>query len=198
MANGYEHDVFISYSRRAPIFDWVHNHFYPRLEERLGCEMKREPKSFIDTQQETGVRWPLNIQNALKKSGILVAVWSPHFFRSEWCMAEWESMLKREGILGMGSVENPRGLVYAVLFSDGQHFPPTAKDTYHKDLSKWGFAQKHFEKTAEYLEFQRAIEEIARELEVQTRNTPAYQSDWPIVENPALSSELKIELPRIK
>lgn len=197
MADGYEYDVFISYSRKAPIFDWVHNHFYPRLEERLGCEMKAEPRIFVDTTQETGVRWPLNIQKALKKSRILVSVWSPHFFRSEWCVAEWESMLKREEVLKMGSEENPRGLVYAVKFSDGDHFPSTAKDTNYKDLSKWGFPQEGFQETADYLDFQREIEQIAKELEKQVRKAPAWQNDWPVIKKPRIASEPEVELPRI-
>ncbi len=71
-------------------------------------------------------------------------------------------MLKREEILGMSNDDNTRGLVYPILFSDGKHFPKMAKDTYYKDISRWGFSQKGFEDTDEYINFQRQVEDIAK------------------------------------
>lgn len=193
----YQYDVFISYARKRPVFEWVNNHFYPRLKDRLGCEMQKDPAIFIDTSQETGVRWPLNIKTALKSSRILVSVWSPHYFRSEWCVAEWQTILKREEMVGMGTPDNPRGLVYPVIFSDGSHFPQKAKDTQHKDLSKWAFESKQFEETHEYLEFIKEIQGISKELAEQIGQAPAWQNDWPIIENPIVLPEATLGLPRI-
>lgn len=159
--------------------------------------MDREPKIFIDTKQETGVHWPQNIQKALKKTRILLAVWSPHFFRSQWCVAEWESMLKREEVIGMSVGENAGGLIYPILFSDGKHFPEKAKERQYKDISRWGFPQKGFEETIEYIDFHRQVEDIAKELELQIEKVPAWQNDWPIIENPPIDEEPKVELMRI-
>jgi hypothetical protein len=39
MADDYIYDVFVSYRHRQPVMDWVKNHFYPLLEQRLPDEM---------------------------------------------------------------------------------------------------------------------------------------------------------------
>ena len=49
MANGYEYDVFVSYSNSDDVRDWVLNHFYPNFcpafRQALGG---RKEKVFID------------------------------------------------------------------------------------------------------------------------------------------------------
>ncbi|MGH9847139.1 MAG: hypothetical protein ACREEM_51240, partial [Blastocatellia bacterium] len=50
MAEDYEYDVFVSYRHKQPVLDWVKNHFYPLLDQRLPDEMpiEHETKIFID------------------------------------------------------------------------------------------------------------------------------------------------------
>jgi len=135
--SGYTHDIFLSYSRKPPTGEWVKNHFHAELKDCLLNELGVEVPIFIDFEQETGNHWPTRITQALHKSKLLVAVWSPPYFHSEWCMAEWETMRARERMTGYRCPENPKGLVYAVSSWDGKNFPLEAQETQCLDLSDW-------------------------------------------------------------
>lgn len=122
MPADYQYDVFISCRRPNPVGGWVKNHFHPLLVEWLSQAMPYEPEIFIDAEGiETSDDWPLKLRQALLGSRCLVTVWSADYFRSAWCMAEWKSMAKREDLLGYRTPENPSGLVYPVVFFDGEH-----------------------------------------------------------------------------
>ena len=134
----YEWDVFVSYPRHGQVGRWVHNHFSPVLRECLDSVLPQQPRMFIDDGIATGQIWSNELRHALLHSRLLVAVWTPPFFRSPWCMTEWESMLAREAVLAGG--RPPRGLVYPIVFSDGDHFAPRAKQTqYRRDLTAFAY-----------------------------------------------------------
>jgi hypothetical protein len=179
MPNDYRYDVFLSYSRRSPVGEWVRNHFHPLLDNWLSSVMQHEPRIFVDWNQEVGANWPANIQRALIDSRMLVSVWSPQYFRSDWCVAEWHSMRAREELLGLGQVGNPLGLVYPVIFSDGATFPNEAKLTQHRDLSKWNFPRLQFNQAASFLEFEREMQQLAEDISSMLERTPPYRDDWP-------------------
>ena len=52
-------------------------------------------------------------------------------------MSAWKSMAKREERLGYRTPENPTGLVYPVVFFDGEHFSPEARRIQSRDLRQW-------------------------------------------------------------
>jgi hypothetical protein len=185
MPGGYEYDVFVSYCHKPPVYDWVKTHFYPLLEDWLGSVTPHEPSVFVDWRMETGVDWPVKLQRALKNSRCLVAVWSPHYFRSKWCVAEWHSILEREKVLGLRTPQKPRGLVYPVVFSDGSHFPKEAKETQYIDLSEWNYPHPQFGQALAYLDFVKQMQDIAKELAILIAQAPSWESDWPVVLPPA-------------
>src|SRR5262245_60206696 len=112
MRKGYQHHFFISYSRSGDVPDWLDNHFLPVLTNRLIAVMDENPKIFVDKRIETGSDWPEVLANALRRSCYMVAIWTPHYFRSRWCLAEWESMRFRERQLKTLSTSTKKGLVY--------------------------------------------------------------------------------------
>jgi hypothetical protein len=182
MGDGYEYDLFLSYKRAGNVPDWVKNHFHPLLLNALTDLLPVTPRIFLDTQQEIGVRWPENLAHALRRSRYLVAVWSVPYFQSAWCMAEWQSMVKREQLLGMGTEADPRGLVYPVVFADGNSFPKEAQAVQaRKDLSRWAIPFEGFRETTDYVDFYRAICEVAVTLAARLDQAPAWQPDWPVV-----------------
>ena len=193
----YDYDVFLSYPRGGHVCAWVHNHFLPLLLEGLRNRLKHTPRIFVDTAQPTGVQWPDNIRNALTASRLLVAVWTPPYFRSEWCLAEWESMLAREAVLRRSGHNARRGLVYPVVYSDGDHFDPRAKDTqFRRDLSSFTYPYPCFRDSTRYLCFHDTMMSIAEEIERHLSETPDWQPDWPIVA-PAPVSCPPMALPRL-
>ena len=178
----YEFDVFLSYPRAGQVGPWVHNHFLPVLRNCLDVHLAYEPRIFVDSAQPTGVKWPENIKEALLRSRLMVAVWTPPYFRSDWCLAEWFSMLERENWLAQNGSKPKRGLVYPVVYSDGKHFDPRAQATqYRRDLSAFTYPYPGFKDSAAYLQFHDAIMTMAQEIEDHLGEIPAWQPDWPVV-----------------
>ncbi len=193
---GYEYDIFLSYRRKRPISDWVVNHFYPELSDWLATSLPYDPKIYLDQQQDVGVAWPQNVKRALLRSRCLVTVWAPQYFRSEWCMAEWQSMLRREQVLNMKSPDNPMGLVYPVVFHDGEWFPEEAQNTQHKCLKKWNCPHPVLKQSPDYIEFVSTVQEIADDLATMISQAPIWDQDWPVV-LPAPTPPVRFTVPKI-
>jgi hypothetical protein len=177
--SGYEFDVFISYRRSGNPHHWVRNHFLPRLRDCLEDHLADEPKVFIDEEMERGTSWPQRLQNALNRTKIMVSVFSPQYFRSPWCLAEWDTMSERERLLGLSSDDRPQGLIYPVLFSDSDNFPPYARERSWRDLKKWNSPYPVFEQTTEYIGFHQQVADIAMELAKLLPRVPDWEPGWP-------------------
>lgn len=193
----YEYDVFLSYSRKAPVGDWVRNHFFPLLEMWLPQQLPYQAKVFVDAamDEEPGVKWPDRLRSALLKSKCLVAVWSPSYFRSEWCVAEWKSMVAREAEEGIGVNTDPSRLVVPVRFNDGEHFPADAPRQW-TDLSRWNSPHAHFKETAEYIEFDRQMQSFTSKIAALVQKAPAWREDWPVTLPPTQAPPDRVEQPR--
>ncbi|NOT62380.1 MAG: toll/interleukin-1 receptor domain-containing protein [Acidobacteria bacterium] len=195
----YQYDVFISYRHRAPVLDWVKNHFHPLLTQRLpdALPVAHRAEVFIDYEEiETGSEWPAKLRSALKTSRCVVAVWSPEYFRSDWCLAEWQTMRERERLLDMRTENNPHGLIYPVRFFDGDHFPQEAKDTQQKDLSPWNIPHPVFRDTPDYIEFDRQIQVVANDVARIIQRAPDW-ADWPVITPPIPTAPVVKGLPRL-
>ena len=184
----YKFDIFLSYPRRRPhiIATWVTRYFYPQLWEFLALKMGRDPSFFIDVEIDKGSNWPSRIESALLRSRCLVAIWAPTYFRSEWCVAEWQSMLARQkGLLAEESRDYR--LIYPIKFSDGEHFWEEAQATAWDDLSEWAYACKGFEDSDAFFTFQKKINKIAEDLKDMIDEAPGWRRDWPVLKPPLLS-----------
>ncbi len=197
MAKDYLYDVFVSYRHERPVQDWVTNHFYPLLEQWLPGFMPYGPEIFIDWSIETGSAWPAKLRQALQSSRCLLAVWSPEYFRSRWCLAEWRSMFEREQLLRLRTTRKPSGLIYPVVFVDGEHFPQDALDTQSKDLRKWNTPHPVFRETREFVEFDREMQQLCEELARMILRAPAWKNNWPIA-SPRIPRKVPVKLPRFK
>jgi len=177
----YEYDIFLSYPRSGQVGQWVHNHFLPVLRDCLDVQLAEVPRIFVDTAQPTGVEWPENIMEALLRSRLLVAVWTPPFFRSLWCTAEWASMLEREKLLAVSGRKPHRGLVYPVVYSDGKYFDPRANVTQARDLTAYTYPYPGFRESAAFLKFHDVVMSIAEEIGRHLEEIPDWEPDWPII-----------------
>ncbi|HEX5401310.1 MAG TPA: TIR domain-containing protein [Pseudonocardiaceae bacterium] len=183
MARVYEYDLYISYHRDGgTVPAWVRTHFYPRLSELLEDNVDRKVKIFFDEHVRGGVLWAPELRSALQRTRILVPVCSPAYFGSEWCLAEWHSMAKREQLVGMATQAR---LIYPVIFCDSRNFPTYAHERRMQDLKKWNLPYPQFQETLAYLDFHSAVERIALELVDLIEQAPTWQPDWPVVLPPA-------------
>ena len=181
---GYKYDVFLSFPRAGTAFQWVRNHFYPVLKDTLTDEMGRHPAIFAFMNQPTGVNWMQNVVGSLRRSRFMVAVWAPPYFESPWCCAEWESMRLREQALGLPNEQAPRGLVYPVIYRDGNTFPEAAKATFvneSDDMSKYALPMPQFRETPDFIPFYAAVRGVAENLASILQTAPPWQPDWPVL-----------------
>lgn len=178
---GYEFDVFLSYSRKGSSPRWVHNHFLPKLRDCLTDEIGYVPRVYADHEAEPGSVWPARSARMLSRSKILVAIYSPQYFRSHWCQAEWKSMAAREEVLGLATPELPNGLIFPVLYSDSHNFPEHGLDRAWHDMKGLDNPDLMFQQSHDWMEFHRRMRSIAVEVEQMLRNVPPWRPDWPIV-----------------
>jgi TIR domain len=129
------------------------------------------------------MNWPAELKRQVRNSSLLLTVWSADYFRSSWCMAEWQSFRNRETLLGLFSGEHAQGLVYPVRYADGDHFHADAQLALcRKDFSRLNYPDDVFRLSAKYLEFDDLVRDMASELVLRLGAVPAWQNDFPIVE----------------
>ena len=175
----YEFDVFLSYSRKGGSPGWVHNHFLPKLRDCLIDQVGYEPKVFVDQEMEPGTVWPHRLENVLNRSKILVSIYSPQYFRSPWCLAEWHTMAERERILGLASLERPQGLIFPILYTDSDNFPTYAKDRSWHNLKGLSTPDLVLQQSLDWIEFHKRMEKIATDLARLLPQVPPWQPGWP-------------------
>lgn len=180
MSDDYEYDVFLSYSRMGGSPGWVLNHFRPKLETCLTDEIGYVPKIFVDQEMTPGAVWPDELARALRHSRILVSIYSPQYFRSAWCVAEWRSMADREQLLGLTSKELTTGLIFPVLYSDSHNFPEYGRDRMWHDMKGLDNPEPSFQASPDWLEFHKRMRRIARDVEQLLRQAPPWQPGWPV------------------
>jgi hypothetical protein len=177
----YEFDVFLSYSRKGGSLGWVHHHFYPKLRDCLTDETGEEPKIFVDEHMGPGKRWTIDLERALGRSKLLVSIYSPQYFRSEWCLAEWKSMAAREELLGLASPDLTQGLIIPILYSDSRNFPEYGRDRMWHDMKGLDLPDLMFQQTTDWLKFHNKMRRIAENLADLLTKVPEWRPDWPII-----------------
>ncbi|MFE9746394.1 toll/interleukin-1 receptor domain-containing protein [Saccharothrix saharensis] len=194
--SGYKFDFFISYARRGSVQKWLLNHFHQKLIECLADQMAPTPEVYVDKTMSRAVHWPSSLQHALRHSKIMIALLTPHYFHSKWCLAEWSSMLAREKMLGMANSGQPGGLVYPILYSDSQNFPPEGRERSWQDFKEYAHPDPCYQETRQYVDFHREVTRVAIDLVDLLQQVPPWRSDWPDVDPPNPVLPTPVPLPR--
>ena len=183
----YDYDIFVSYRRSPNIGTWVKKYLVPRLQSRMDEVAPRQIKVFCDYKMQDGTNWPAELSNRVRSSSLLLTIWSADYFRSAWCMAEWQSFRDRERRLGLFSDANTLGLVYPLRYADGRHFHPDAQLTLcRKDFSLLNYPDDVFRESAQYLQFDALVRDVAQELVDRLDTVPPWRDDFPVNEPSAL------------
>ncbi len=191
--NDYAYDVFFSYKRHNITLDWTRR-VHRLLQFWLSQEIHdREVEIFVDEDNiEAGDVWPQRLKDALKHSRCMVCVWSPSYFRSDWCLSEWQTFRKREELTNL----NSHGLIVPMRFSDGENFPPEAQNVQWVDVEPYNLTLPAFWMSERSLGLEDQLKSLARSVAKTIANAPPFDASWPIVEVKA-SSEVRIDLAQL-
>jgi hypothetical protein len=194
----YEYDVFVSYKRHHEWPIWVREVFYDILNHWLNAEMAEGCRVFVDYQLEEGQNWPGRLADILSRSKVIVPLWSPQYFTSNWCLAEMALFAAREQATGFGTPGNPQRLIIPAAIHDGDSFPQDARLIQFRAIqplcniriAKGGFAEERLSD-----EIRNWVPNICAAI----RQAPEYDPNWRIIahnnfmdlfRNPPMNPEL--------
>ncbi len=180
----YKYDFFISYSRQGSVQKWLLTHFYNKLVEYLADECTPAPRVYMDRTMPRAVEWAHNLENSLRHSKVMIQLLTPHYFESDWCMAELESMRAREALLGLAGADISQGLIYPILYSDSDNFPVDERMRSWQDFKEYAHPDPVYQDSVDYLPFCRQIRVLARDLVQLAKQVPPWSAEWPIVDRP--------------
>jgi hypothetical protein len=125
--------------------------------------------------------WPESLEAAHLRARVLLAVFSRQYFQKAWCMAELDSMMARQELVGFGTPANPRLLVHAIVAHDcskGSHIPPRYHTIQRRSFkpfvydfadTDWGF----------FKDFQDSIAILAERLADTVEVAPQWSNSFP-------------------
>ena len=178
---GYRYDVFISY-KSGPLFgSWVIEYFYPMFEERLKEELagyKRKANIFLDKHDiPVGTELIEKLKQSVAYSRCLVAIWSPKYFYSKWCMSECAIMLNRQHKLGYPK-QKPEGLILPVVVKHGENYPEFAENINWFDCTRYARTAEGFRYTPKYVEFEEKMIAFVANVAKSVCDAPAWNRKW--------------------
>jgi hypothetical protein len=194
----YDYEVFLSYRRRPHHSQWLVEHFVPLFENCLIDEVadrcQRAPdKLFLDVEEvQPGTNIPSRVRDGIKRARCLVALVSPMYFRSRWCLVEWESFKTR------GQSEN-RDLVVPAILHGGTTVRTAVRDTMWADFEGYHILGSGFTKTAKYVSFQREIKKLAKRVGEIVASAPDWKDEFNVCDPPSesISPDPKTSLMRL-
>jgi len=169
----YQYEAFLSYRRGAIHSQWLRKHFIPLFRDRLieevaehcnrdACELFHDVDEVLP-----GMNVPDRVVNGLRGARCLVALVSPSYFRSPWCLVEWESFRTR-------SQNEACDLIIPVILSAGSTVQSQVGNTMCADFSDYTIVGPAFTNTNLYVQFQIEIKKLAR----RVANIIAKAPDW--------------------
>jgi hypothetical protein len=171
----YQYDIFISVKNDDVFREWVEGTFLPLFETYLkneiivACQRPWQKYFYYKKSLQPGDPWPQELTDAIQGSRVAVALCSPEYFYSDWCLTEFYSFLGR----------NHKVLV-PVSIHDGKGFPQDAKNIQAADLHDYVVVGEAFKVTAGYVKFQKEVQALAERVAMLVAGAPPHQM-WPIV-----------------
>jgi hypothetical protein len=190
----YLYDVYISYSHDPHITSWLRELFLPVLQINLTFEFPRQVNVFMDFQElRLGETFRAELAEAINRSRICIALLTPRYFTSEWCLIEFESFLRRSRLSGVKNA-----LVLPVKLSGGDHFPSIVRHIQMVDFSEFFISSPSFRSSAKYLDFELATRDLARQASRMIEKAPPFDSNWQTVSRSELEKYPQLgEIPRM-
>jgi len=128
-------DLFVSYAHADDRDGWIAE-LVKVLKTIQADKDKSQPwRVFFDAH---AIRlmddWEQRIGKGLRSAGVMLALMSPAYFRSEWCRKEWEEFCKEEE-----RRNRPNRIVALYLETDAAYGSPAESDEWRRDLKRRQF-----------------------------------------------------------
>jgi TIR domain len=172
----YSWEVFVSYRREDPVERWTQKVLAPAFKKWLP-QYHKPARVFLDVDEEAlpaGSEWAKVLGPALHQSCCLLTVFSPQYFDSEWCLAEFHTMLERQR--KTGSV-----LLLPLHFSDGDYFSAEANALQKAfvPVEKYNTFSSLAQAEAS-AGFMRMVKQICQLVHARLDAAPAWDPSWPL------------------
>lgn len=176
VSDEYLFDLFVSYARNPLTEDWLREMIL-LLSQWIAETAGRPARIFFDVKEiEVGESWMWVVENALRKSKILLPLISPRYFVGHATIAEWKTFAGRERIIAPR-----RPLIVPVVIHGGDAFPVWARDHQWIDLRKFATGPKTPPNSPIYFHFNEAIRELAKVVNQAIAGAPPFNAKWPVV-----------------
>ena len=191
-APDYEYDIFVSYHRgqrlvpggKWPLSDdgrWVHRVFMPCFEHWMKQE-NPDVRIAFDQRLDPGVQWRPTLQNWVKRSRIMLAIWNAPYFRSDFCRCELYSMLRRQDTLR--SQHPDLRLVIPIVYYDGQWFDAEAKAIqFSKDFSQFSAYTRPIKNERVSSQLVTRLQALCRDVHLAIQAAPPFDPAFPWIED---------------
>lgn len=171
-SDGYDYDFFISYRCEDVVKPFVREHLVPLLSNWLSLKKngwkgpKGKPRIFLDDSDiQGGQLWKKKIMAALPKSKVMVGCWTPAYFESKWCEAEYRHFRARyDDQLKTDPKSKSLPILVPIRLADGDYFSkaagqhqikhdlsPFLREGFRKDTALWSQFEESVIVLAEYL-----------------------------------------------
>lgn len=174
----YQWDVFLSMSEAFPFVDWVDEHFWKLFKGYMDQEIQghfgRDCEIyFYKNKIEAGQTWPDELCEAIMSARVAVALCSPSYFTSPWCVREFETFRMR-------SSTTKKDLLVPISIHDGEHFPAHVTSKIQiPPLGPYVKLGKGFTLTAAYSDFQDTVQALCKLVGKRVKDAPQFEV-WPI------------------
>jgi MinD-like ATPase involved in chromosome partitioning or flagellar assembly len=126
------YDVFVSYAQAGSVLSEWNRRFVATTQHLVGAELGRPVQFFVDLEDPAEARLDEQ-RERLRRSRALLAILTPQYLASSWCLAEWQAFEDREHA-------ELRRLVVPVALRGASSFPTRFRERAMIDGSNANFA----------------------------------------------------------
>lgn len=188
---GYTHDIFLSVKSDAIFGEWISTIFFPLFETYVRQDIiaacKRAPTEIFYYREslKVGDPWPDDLRQGIQNSRVAVALCSPEYFYSEWCLTEFHSFWER------GKSKQARVLL-PVSIHDGEAFPDDIRENLQfESFSEFVTVGEGFKTTKRYSDFQDLLKVFSKRVAELVCKAPPFEA-WPLVEKKIFNEQPEV------
>jgi MinD-like ATPase involved in chromosome partitioning or flagellar assembly len=167
---GYEYDLFVGRATSSVLNEWL-DAFISRLSTLVSAQLGRDLRVFQDLSEvRVDDVWKNAVEKALVRSRVLLAIVTPEFLSSQWCLLEWATFERRE------KEKAARELIVPVMLQRPDPLPDWMSRRQVIDISDLPRRVSAFAESSP--EVVGRLAELARLVTRRVRSAPAFDAGW--------------------